>query len=90
MCMRVCVCACVRVCVRARAGAAAGVPADREGHEDVRVAEAHGQLVQFAHDLKRDWRKTEWGVAPGYQVANDPATWLPICEGYCPWTRKVF
>ena len=38
----------------------------------------------------RRGRKTEWGVAPGYQVANGPATWLPICEGYCPWTRKVF
>ena len=38
----------------------------------------------------RRGRKTEWGVAPGYQVANDPTTWLPICEGYCPWTRRVF
>ena len=30
----------------------------------------------------RRGRKSEWGVAPGYQVANDPATWLPICEEY--------
>ena len=30
----------------------------------------------------RRGRKRGRGVLPGYQVANDPATWLPICEEY--------
>ena len=38
----------------------------------------------------RRGRKLDWGVAPGYRIANDPDTWLAICQEYRALAKRSF